>query len=72
MEPKDVAKEIDSIIDKVSPLLRNHSPLAASMALSILAAHGVLHDGGEEADFIAIAKASWQRSCEIHRASCSS
>ncbi len=64
--PEDMALEIDDIRADVAPLLESRSHLAAAMALTLTAAHHVIHDGGDEGDFMAVARAAWARSAAIH------
>jgi hypothetical protein len=63
---KEVALEIDQITERVGPLLQKYSHLSSAMALAMMAAHHVLHDDGDEEDFLTIARTSWERSQEIH------
>lgn len=41
------------------------------MALALLAAHEVMHDGGDVDDFMAMAAAAWGRTERMHREQCS-
>lgn len=71
MITKDTAREIDEIKAELGPLLRARTNLPAAMALALLAAHHVIHDGGDEEDFMRVAKAAWWRSRQIHDETCS-
>lgn len=71
MTKEETAQEIDEIQSEVAPLLQERSHLGSAMSLTLMAAHHVLHDGGNEDDFMAVARTAWQRSKETHRKSCS-
>lgn len=65
-EKEKTAREIDEIREAVAPLLRGRTNLASAMALTMMAAHHVMHDGGDEDGFASIARLSWDRSQELH------
>jgi hypothetical protein len=71
MTNEETAREVDEIKSEVGPLLQDRSHLASALALTLMAAHHVLHDGGAEDDFMAVARTAWERSKETHRKSCS-
>lgn len=43
------------------------SHLVHAMALSLLAAHEIIHDGGNKSDFLSIAEIAWDKSKEKHK-----
>lgn len=66
-EADQIAKEIDAIRAAVQPVVdgRDHFPCA--MALTLMAAHHVLHDGAGEEEWLAVCKSAWHRSLAIHQ-----
>ena len=56
-----VAADIDRITGVVGALVSEEEHLAASMALTLLAAEHVLHDDGTKEDFLRVAEASWRK-----------
>jgi hypothetical protein len=65
-EVDETAKEVDRIMREVGPMLAKREHLPAAMALGLMAAHHVLHDGGSEEDFLRLCGAAWKRSLEVH------
>lgn len=71
-EKMEVARGIDEVTEVLGPVLNKLEvkPQSKAMALALMAAHEVLHDGGNEADFQSIAGACWRRSLEVHSRDC--
>jgi len=64
----ETARRIDLIREKVAPLVMHEPLFETAMALTLLAAHSVVHDGASEDEFLAMARAAYRRSLEVHRA----
>ena len=77
-ESDEIAREIDLVVDKLGPIVREvyqregarHQSMA--MALMGMAAHHVLHDGATEEDLLRVARAAWKRALEVHAKECAS
>ena len=67
---KELAREVDTVMSDIGPRIRDRSGPAVPLALAMLAAHHVLHDGGDENDLLAVVRTAWERSVEVHRRSC--
>jgi len=65
-----MAREVEDIQHDLAPLLTERNHLAAAMALTLMAAHHVLHDGASEEDFANLTVTAWKRSLHQH-ATCS-
>jgi hypothetical protein len=67
----EMAKVITKISSKVGPVVRDEQEhLAVAIALTTMAAHHILHDGGTEEDFLQLCRMSWAKSTEAHAKSC--
>jgi len=56
-----IALEIDVIRAEVGPLLAGRDHLPTAMALCMLAAEHVLHDGENEESFLRLARGAWNK-----------
>jgi hypothetical protein len=67
-EKNEIAAGIDEVGGKLGPVLNaiDVKPQSKVMALALMAAHELLHDGGNEEDFQMLASTCWKRSVEIH------
>lgn len=54
-----LAAEIDKIRALVGPIIADREHLPAAMALCMLAAEHVLHDGENEESFMRVARGAW-------------
>lgn len=61
MSDRMLALEIDVIREEVGPLLVGRDHLPAAMALCMLAAAHVLHDGENEESFLRLAQGAWNK-----------
>ena len=60
------AEEADEIQAELAPLLRKRSHLGSAVALALMAAHHVIHDGADEEDFILVCSMAWRKAAELH------
>jgi len=65
------AARVDLIREKVAPVIMHEPLFETALALMLLASHTVIHDEGDEDDFIALARAAYRRAVETHREGCS-
>ena len=67
----ELAKVIARLSARIGPILRDEKEhLAVAIAVTSMAAHHVLHDGGTEDDFIQVCRMSWVKAVEAHANSC--
>lgn len=67
----ELAKVIGRLSARIGPILRDEKEhLAVAVALTTMAAHHVLHDGGTEDDFLNVCRMSWQKAVEAHAKGC--
>lgn len=64
------ARRIDTIRAKVAPLIMHEPHFETVAALMMLASHTAVHDGATEDDFLAMARAMYRRSIDVHRDGC--
>lgn len=71
-EKEELVRGIDEVTAVLGAVLNgiDVKPQAKAMALALMAAHEVLHDDGDEAEFQSIAGACWRRSVEVHAENC--
>jgi hypothetical protein len=62
----DSATKVDLIRAKVAPAIMHEPLFETAVALSLLMAHTVLHDGGNEDDVVSLARAAYRRAAEVH------
>jgi hypothetical protein len=69
-ETERIAKAVDALTAKIGPSLHDQEHFVAAVALAGMAAHHVLHDGATEEDFLAVCRAAWKKSVQVHSSGC--